>query len=144
MNNNHEPTTTTTTTTTTPTPPTTFNLDHAKANNPILHVIPYTSSFTLYRFPPSSPDAPELLAHALSQPIPTSSSASEPNPEVSLKDGGQGFLTVTKTKEEISIMVDSESEVNRGLLGLAEKEEGVIVDGPFGCLRVRGPMELSE
>ena len=55
-------------------------------------------------------------------------------------------MTVTKTKEEISIMVDSESEVNRGLLALAaaEKERGVIVDGPFGCLRVRGPMELSE
>ena len=120
-----------------------FDLDHAKANNPILHVIPYTSSFTLYRFPPTSPNAPKILAHAFSQSIPTSSSASE-NPDVSLKNDGQGFLTVTKTKAEISIMVESESEVNQALLDLAKKEEGVVVDGPFGCLRIRGPMELSE
>jgi hypothetical protein len=113
-----------------------FNVQ--KRTNPILAVIPYTSRFTLYQLPsPPSTSLQTALTSALLAPLPETSS---------LHVAGRGFLTITRTQEEWSIMIDSNHP--SGLckeIDEAMRETGKgIKDGPFACLRVKGPMDLCR
>ncbi|KAG7527552.1 hypothetical protein FFLO_06820 [Filobasidium floriforme] len=135
-----------------------FDLETAKAQSPMLHIIPYSTTYHLYRFPPGTPGLGSLLGNIFTAQPQSSSSSSKDTFDVRtaeperLKRAGKGWLAVTKTEEEVSIMVDSEYnaaepgsfDANAQLEALvqAQGSEG-IKDGPFGCLRIRGPMELN-
>jgi hypothetical protein len=136
-----------------------FDLETAKAQSPMLHIIPYNTTYYLYRFPPGTPGLGSLLGNIFTAKPQSSSSSSKDTFDVRtadperLKRAGKGWLTVTKTEEEVSIMVDSQYtaadagsfDANAQLEELvqAQGSDG-IKDGPFACLRIRGPMELSE
>lgn len=146
-----------------------------------LELIPYTCSFSLYRFPPHSSHLPAaLLATSLADQLSpdkssasssstthTANSASSMDTSESLKKAGHGFLTVSKTVEEVSIMVEvSSSGGTTGEATTADSKHADLVraldravdqahmdgvdagntvkDGPFRCIRVRGPMKLGR
>lgn len=123
-----------------------FDLSTAMSQLPMLHMIPYSSTYNLYRFPPSTPGLASLLGSLFT------SSVTPPSEEIDvktadaeqLKRAGEGWVTVTRTKEEVSIMLDAEMSVRVELDDLVKAQgSGGVQDGPFGCLRIRGPMELS-
>lgn len=98
---------------------------------------------------------PNLRLHLQPRPfqlIRLPSSHSVPSSLFSSND--HSYVSITKTNsDEISIVIDTELEGDalRSLVGLKklegkkeEAEEGVELDGPWSCLKVEGPMVLSE
>jgi hypothetical protein len=83
-----------------------------------------TPSFFLSQYPIALPPPPSLV-YLLSVP---------PTPRAEARHG-DGFLTVSKTTEEWSVMTQQDQQIDVG--------EGGQVEGPWGCLKVRGPMVLS-
>ena len=122
------------------------------AQSPMLQMIPYSSSFNLYRFPPTTPGLGLLIGSLFTADVLPGHQEEPLDPRTAdadqLKRAGQGWLTITRTKEEVSIMLDADypaSDVGAKLDELvhAPGSQGV-KDGPFGCLRIRGPMELGK
>jgi hypothetical protein len=103
---------------------TTTSLGQAKRSNPSLQLIKLRHSFYLYQYPIALPLPPTLVS-LLSVP---------PTPRADARHG-DGFLTVSKTTEEWSVMTQQDHQIDLG--------EGGQVEGPWGCLKVRGPMVLS-
>lgn len=126
-----------------------LSLQEAKRTDPSLVIYELEHGFTLLKFKSSSTAASApgqageqekvwaALGRALQQQQASSSTPDASVEKASLHASGHGWLTVTRTVEELSVL--AEEQVARGLGEEAwEREEG------WACLRVRGPMELSK
>ena len=77
---------------------------------------------------------------------------SRPIPSALLSSPEHSYVSVTRTKDEISVILDTELEGDalRALFGLEpvvggeREEEGVELEGPWRTFQVEGPMVLSE
>ncbi len=106
---------------------TSSSLQQAKQSDPSLQLLKLHRGFYLYQHPIASP-LPASILSLLSKPVTGTSQQSS--------DQGEGFLTISRTPEEWSIMIHEDTHF--------EVERETLIQGPFGCLKVRGPMELSE
>jgi hypothetical protein len=96
---------------------------------------------------------PNLRLHLLPRPFQlVRLPLSHPIPSQLLSSTDHSYVSITRTKDEISIILDTELEGDelRALFGLKpvvgseRKEEGVELDGPWSTFQVEGPMVLSE
>ena len=131
------------------------DLEAAKRIEPSLAIIPLDTTFELFRLP--SADAgrfvrilESLFSKALQYSIenPSSQSLKDASGAVaSEKSSGEGYVSITRTVNEISILVDAQvgDELRRNEEWIKESRGGIVeYEGPYGCLRVRGPMPLRE
>ncbi|GHJ84327.1 hypothetical protein NliqN6_0729 [Naganishia liquefaciens] len=129
------------------------DLEAAKRIEPSLAIIPLDTTFELFRLP--SADAgrfvrilESLFSKALQYSIenPSSQSLKDASGAVaSEKSSGEGYVSITRTVNEISILVDAQvgDELRRNEEWIKESRGGIVeYEGPYGCLRVRGPMPL--
>ncbi len=137
------------------------SLQDSKATETSLQVIPLDHTFWLYQFPTTQP-LPEILQKRIFQSsISNSDTKSSNDRNQEDKQSGKGFVTVTRNVEEWSIMIEMDEEednLRKELQpflgsdspeedkedgGKARKREGK-EEGPWSCLKVRGPMVLSK
>ncbi|CDU23953.1 uncharacterized protein SPSC_02582 [Sporisorium scitamineum] len=103
-----------------------------KSSYPNLDVLVRPDEFMLARLPPTSPIPPTIL-DLLSLPA----------------EGKLSFCTVSRTHQELSILVSTSTERSWSHLkaelkpadGKGEKD-GYGIDGPWRAFRVRGPMQF--
>lgn len=131
------------------------DLEAAKQVEPSLVIIPLDATFELFRLPSADagrfvPDLESLFSKALQYSInsPSFQSSEDGSAKVaSEKSSGEGYVSVTRTVNEISILVDARvgDDLRRNAQWVKESQGGIVeYEGPYGCLRVRGPMPLRE
>lgn len=131
------------------------DLEAAKQVEPSLVIIPLDTTFDLFRLPSADAgrfvhDLESLFSKTLQYSIKHPSgrpSKDDSTPAVSEKSSGQGYVSITRTVNEISILVDTQvgEELRRNEEWVTESQGGIVeYEGPYGCLRVRGPMPLRE
>jgi hypothetical protein len=126
------------------------DLEAAKKIEPSLAIIPVDTTFELFRLPSSDagrfvPDLESLFSKALRYSI-NNPTAQPPKDDsaaqiASEKASGEGYVSITRTVNEISILVDSKvgDELRRNQEWVKESQGGIVeYEGPYGCLRVRG------
>lgn len=132
------------------------DLEAAKQTEPSLVIIPLTTTFELLRISPSDiarflPTLDRLSSQSLRQSIDHPLTRPSDSDTAALtayeKASGEGYVSITRTGEEISVLLDAKlaTELKEDTEWAKRLEEGVIErEGPYACLRVRGPMPLRE
>lgn len=126
------------------------DLEAAKKVEPSLVIIPLNATFELFRLPSANagrfvPDLESLFSKALQYSInnPTAQpSNDDPAAQAaSEKASGEGYVSITRTVNEISILVDKSvgDELRKNEEWAKEMQGGIVeYEGPYGCSRVRG------
>jgi hypothetical protein len=126
------------------------DLEAAKKVEPSLVIIPLDTTFELFRLPSSDagrfvPDLESLfrkaLRHSINNPTAQPSKDDSASQVTSEKASGKGYVSITRTVNEISILVDKQigDELRQNEEWVKESQGGIVeYEGPYGCLRVRG------
>lgn len=132
------------------------DLEAAKKTEPSLVIIPLTTTFELLRISPSDtarflPTLDRLSSQSLRQSINHPLTRPSESDSAALtayeKASGEGYVSITRTGEEISLLLNAKlsSQLKEDAEWTKGCDEGVIEqEGPYACLRVRGPMPLRE
>ncbi|KAJ9112338.1 hypothetical protein QFC19_000758 [Naganishia cerealis] len=133
------------------------DLEAAKQTEPSLVIIPLDTTFELFRVSPHDAarfidTLDSLSSQSLHRSIERPPAARPAGNDTAAltayeKASGEGYVSITRTEEEISILLDTKAgdwlrENQDWAQGCVD---GVIQhEGPYGCLRVRGPMPLRK
>lgn len=131
------------------------DLEAAKQTEPTLVIIPLNATFELLRLPSSDAGrfigileslCSKALRYSLDQP--TKPSADDSNAMAAYeRASGDRYVSITRTPDEISLLLDKQvADELRGNAEWVKELNGGLVEheGPYGCLRVRGPMPLRK
>lgn len=132
------------------------DLEAAKQTEPSLVIIPLDATFDLFRIP--SADAGRLigplealsskaLRYSIDNPVSPPSKDGRQAMAACEKASGNRYVSITRTQDEISLLIDKQvgDELRENADWATESKAGLIEhEGPYGCLRVRGPMPLCK
>jgi hypothetical protein len=132
------------------------DLEAAKQTEPSLVIIPLDATFDLFRIP--SADAGRLigpletlssraLRYSIDNPVSIPSKDDREATTAYEKASGNRYVSITRTQDEISLLLDKQvGDDLRGNEDWAKETKAGLVEheGPYGCLRVRGPMPLRK
>ncbi|KAI5453890.1 hypothetical protein NCC49_004886 [Naganishia albida] len=130
------------------------DLEAAKRTEPSLVIIPLDATFDLFRIPSAESGrligqlealSSKALRYSIDHPMTPPSKENIAATTAYEKASGNRYVSITRTQDEISLLVDKKvgDELRANDEWMRESEAGLVEhEGPYGCLRVRGPMPL--
>lgn len=132
------------------------DLEAAKRTEPSLVIIPLDATFDLFRIPSAESGrligqlealSSKALRYSIDHPMTPPSKENIAATTAYEKASGNRYVSITRTQDEISLLVDKKvgDELRANDQWTRESEAGLVEhEGPYGCLRVRGPMPLCK
>lgn len=132
------------------------DLEAAKQTEPSLVIIPLDATFDLFRVPSAEAGrligalealSSKALRYSIESPTSPPSNDDREGTTAYQKASGNRYVSITRTQDEISLLVDKQvgDELRESEDWVKGTEAGLVEhEGPYGCLRVRGPMPLRE